>query len=118
MEDNSGIRSVSPITAVFLCLYGNSHFADSGLAGLIHDVDDESMLDALVGIDDYQQFGIGGQACLKNIADRIVRNRLFVDNEVAIRIDRQYCTFARWLLSCGGFGQIDWQAVVARHRQS
>src|SRR5688500_19334228 len=98
MEDNSGIRSVSPITAVFLCPYGNSHFADSGLAGLIHDVDDESMLDALVGLDDCQQFGIGGQACLKNIADTIVRNRLFVDKEAALRIDRQSRSFARCVL--------------------
>ncbi|HET7393423.1 MAG TPA: hypothetical protein VFK25_06505, partial [Candidatus Binatia bacterium] len=58
-------------------------------------------------------FGDTGLARLKNIADTVARNRLFVDGDVAIRIDRQCCTFARWLLSCGGFGQIDWQATVA-----
>jgi hypothetical protein len=70
------------------------------------DLDNESMLDSLVGIDNHEQLGSGSQAPLKNIADKVARNRLFVDGDFTIRIDRQCCTFAPWLLSCGGFGQI------------
>ena len=68
-EAMKGTPRVSFLTAAFLGLDRDGHHRDAGLPCLVHDLDNEAMLDSLAGIDEDQQVRRLGQPGFQNFAN-------------------------------------------------
>jgi hypothetical protein len=74
------------------------------------------MLDGVVGVDDDQQIGILGELLAQQIAENRFLDRLFIDKEPALTVDRDGSALGGGLLARGSFRKVHGHAAVLGHR--